>query len=66
LDSSNILIRFEHIYQKNEDPTFSQPAMIDFNGLFPIFNITKVQELGLASTSVLNSNGKVLFLKTIS
>uniref|UniRef100_A0A914E588 Uncharacterized protein n=1 Tax=Acrobeloides nanus TaxID=290746 RepID=A0A914E588_9BILA len=30
--------------------------MIDFNGLFPIFNITKVQELSLASTSVLNSN----------
>lgn len=59
LDSYNVLIRLEHIFQKNEHPDLSRTVTIDLNGIISNFNITQIQELSLAGNQVLNSNGKL-------
>ncbi|CAJ0938021.1 unnamed protein product, partial [Mesorhabditis belari] len=54
--SDGILMRLEHIFQANEDPSLSQPATIDFSNLFTGFTIQSVQELLLGGNK--NSTGK--------
>ena len=53
LDSTNVLIRLEHIYQKNED---SQTVMTDLTSILN-YKIIQVKELSLAANKVLNSSG---------
>lgn len=56
LDSTNVLIRLEHIYQRNEA---SQTVTIDLTGILN-YKIIQVQELSLAANKVLNSSGMLL------
>jgi hypothetical protein len=58
LDSNNFLLRLEHIFQKDEDPTLSQSISIDLSKLFTAYNITQVQELGLAANKILSTLSK--------
>uniref|UniRef100_A0A914C2F7 alpha-mannosidase n=1 Tax=Acrobeloides nanus TaxID=290746 RepID=A0A914C2F7_9BILA len=51
VDSSNILLRLEHIYQSMEDPTLSQPVSINLASLFS-YDIVQIQELSLAANNV--------------
>jgi len=44
-----ILMRFEHIFAKNEDTSLSKPATILLNGLFAEFEVTDFIELNLAA-----------------
>jgi len=54
--SSTILLRLEHLYQKNEDPELSKPASISLKDHLPAFDISSIEELSLSG---LKSLGQV-------
>ena len=48
-----LLIRVEHMFEKGEDATMSQPVSFSMKGLFTKFEITSLQELNLSANQVL-------------
>lgn len=48
INEKRLIIRFEHIFAKDEDVILSKPASIPLNGLFDEFEITDFIELNLA------------------
>ncbi|XP_048762590.2 lysosomal alpha-mannosidase-like isoform X2 [Ostrea edulis] len=48
IEIPQILIRFEHIYEKDEDPVLSQPAVVDLTD-FTTFRIVTMQEFTLGA-----------------
>ena len=49
ISEKRVLMRFEHIYAKGEDPSLSRPVTITLNGLFAEFEIVDFTELNLAA-----------------
>ncbi|KRT79202.1 glycoside hydrolase, partial [Oryctes borbonicus] len=43
----SILLRLEHVLEKNEDPTLSETVTVNLDGLFSYFDITNIQEMTL-------------------
>lgn len=54
-----ILIRFEHILEKDEDEILSQEVEINLEGLFTQFSITSLQETALAGNIPLNKKNRL-------
>nr|XP_022916135.1 lysosomal alpha-mannosidase-like [Onthophagus taurus] len=46
--SNKVLFRLEHTLSNNEDATLSQPAEVNIDGLFTLFDIVDMQEMNLA------------------
>ena len=72
-DKSRFLIRFEHLFEAQEDPQdFSKPVSVDLKSMFKVFNIEKVEEVILnflwfgiirKSGSFIKSTDKALVLE---
>lgn len=45
---NQVLVRFEHILEKDEDPELSQPARFNFGDVFRGFDIASIKEVTLA------------------
>ena len=59
-DKSRFLIRFEHLFEAQEDPQdFSKPVSVDLKSMFKVFNIEKVEEV------ILGANMEVEKLKRL-
>ena len=49
-DKSRFLIRFEHLFETQEDPQdYSKPVSVDLKSMFKVFNIEKVEEVILGA-----------------
>lgn len=60
---ATILLRLEHILEKDEDPLLSQPAIIDLQGLFTTFEIVSIKETTLGGNRLLNEVHRLVFNK---
>ena len=59
-DTSRFLIRFEHLFEAQEDPQdFSKPVSVDLKSMFKVFNVEKVKEV------ILGANMEVEKLKRL-
>jgi lysosomal alpha-mannosidase len=45
----SILLRFEHTFEKNEDPEYSKPARFNFENVFRSFDIASIREVTLSA-----------------
>ena len=45
---NEVLIRFEHIMEKNDDPELSKPARFNFGDVFRGFDVASIKEATLA------------------
>ena len=60
-DKSRFLIRFEHLFEAQEDPEdYSKPVSVDLKSMFKVFNIEKVEEV------ILGANLEVEKLKRLN
>lgn len=62
---ASILFRLEHVLEKGEDPSLSQPAIIDLQGLFTPFEIISIKETTLGANRVLNGTYRLNFKKGV-
>jgi lysosomal alpha-mannosidase len=55
-DSSSLLVRIEHFYEKNEDPVLSQPVNIDLSAFLSAYfpNVIGVKELALGANMLVD------------
>ncbi|KAJ8951631.1 hypothetical protein NQ318_012301 [Aromia moschata] len=51
--TNQILIRLEHILEKNEDPNLSKEETVDLSGLFKTIKVTSMKEYTLAANTPL-------------
>ncbi|UXI16369.1 Mite allergen Der p7 [Sarcoptes scabiei] len=61
--NEEILVRFEHIFQKDEDSNLSKPVRIDLKNLFESLTIVEVKEMTLAANQDVSSLEKRLYFK---
>ncbi|XP_071830046.1 lysosomal alpha-mannosidase-like isoform X3 [Apostichopus japonicus] len=52
---TEILIRLEHMFEKDDDPEYSKNVTVSLKGLFPTLNITGVDEHTLSANQELES-----------
>lgn len=52
--ANSILIRFEHILEKNEDPKYSKSVTFNFKDVFRSFDVEQIQETTLSANQWLN------------
>lgn len=60
---ASILLRLEHVLEKGEDPSLSQPAIIDLQGLFTPFEIVSIKETTLGANHFVNATQRLDFKK---
>lgn len=60
---ASVLLRLEHILEKDEDPLLSQPAIVDLHGLFTPFEIIAIRETTLGANRWLNETQRLSFKK---
>lgn len=53
-DKDRVLVRFEHILEKGEDPEWSKPARFNFEDVFRNFDIDNIREVTLAANQWLD------------
>uniref|UniRef100_A0A915HUZ6 Alpha-mannosidase n=1 Tax=Romanomermis culicivorax TaxID=13658 RepID=A0A915HUZ6_ROMCU len=53
---TNIILRFEHIFQKDEDHEYSRPVTFSVENLFTTFDIVSLDEVNLSVGEYLNPN----------
>lgn len=56
---TEVLLRLEHMFEKDEDPTLSQNVTVSLKGLFPLLGIQKVEELTLSANQDLESASRL-------
>lgn len=56
-----ILVRFEHIFAKDEDPKYSQPVSFDFEDVFRGINVASLRETTLSANQWLNEANRLQF-----
>lgn len=56
-----ILVRFEHILEKDEDPKYSQPVQLKLNEIFVKFKIREIRETTLDGSVWLNEQSRLNF-----
>lgn len=61
--ASSFLLRLEHVLEKDEDPSLSQPAIVDLQGLFTPFEITTIKETTLGANHFLGETKRFDFRK---
>lgn len=61
LTTNSILIRFEHILEKNEDTFHSRPVSFNIRNIFSIFDLTSIRETTLAANQWLNESQRLSF-----
>lgn len=59
--SDSILIRFEHILEKDEDKLYSQAVTFNFQDVFRSFNVISIREATLAANQWLNEAKRLQF-----
>lgn len=59
----SILLRLEHVLEKDEDPSLSQPVIVDLQGLFSPFEIVEIRETTLGANQWLNEKQRLHFRK---
>ncbi|XP_044750282.1 lysosomal alpha-mannosidase isoform X3 [Coccinella septempunctata] len=57
----SVLLRLEHVLEKNEDPVLSQPAAVDLKALFTPFDIISIKETTLGANQWLSDNSRLHF-----
>lgn len=58
-----LLLRLEHVLEKDEDSTLSKPVIVDLQGLFSPFEITSLRETTLGANKWLNEIEPLSFTK---
>lgn len=57
----SLLVRFEHILEKNEDPEYSKPVKFNLEDIFRSFDITDVRETTLAGNQWIEEASRLKF-----
>lgn len=57
----SVLVRFEHILEKNEDPEWSKPARFNFEDVFRTFDIDNIREVTLAANQWIDEKSRFKF-----
>lgn len=60
---ASVLLRLEHVLEKDEDPSLSQPAIVDLQGLFTPFEIVSIKETALGANRLLSEIQRLDFKK---
>ncbi|XP_055640599.1 lysosomal alpha-mannosidase-like isoform X1 [Toxorhynchites rutilus septentrionalis] len=58
---NSILVRFEHLLEKDEDPTYSKPVKFNLQDIFRSFSIEEVHETTLAGNQWKEENTRLKF-----
>lgn len=61
LKTDSILIRFEHIFEPNEDLFYSQPVSLNLRNVFTMFDMISIRETTLAANQWLDESKRLLF-----
>lgn len=61
---SSYLLRLEHTFEKNEDPTLSLPVEVNLKDLFTTFDIISLEETTLGANQLLSENDRLKFSST--
>ncbi|KAK9693086.1 Glycosyl hydrolases family 38 C-terminal beta sandwich domain [Popillia japonica] len=56
---NTLLLRLEHVLEKDEDHTLSMNATVDLNGLFTYFDIVSIQEMTLDGNQPLHESERL-------
>ncbi|XP_058798646.1 lysosomal alpha-mannosidase-like isoform X2 [Phymastichus coffea] len=56
-----VLLRLEHLFERDESPKYSVPARLDINDLFPAFNVLSVLETSLGANRRAKDDGRLLW-----
>lgn len=59
--SYSLLVRFEHILEKNEDPEYSKPVKFNLEDIFRSFDITDVRETTLSGNQWIEEASRLKF-----
>lgn len=57
----SFLLRLEHVFEQNEDPTYSKSAVVKLKDLFTAFEIVSVQETTLGGNQWMKDNNRMKF-----
>lgn len=60
-ENNQILLRFEHIFEKDEDETFSVPQTFNIRELFPTLRFLSIEEMTLDGNKALTSIERLPF-----
>ncbi|XP_045462132.1 lysosomal alpha-mannosidase isoform X1 [Harmonia axyridis] len=58
---TSLLLRLEHVLEKDEDSTLSQPAIVNLKALFTPFEVTSIRETTLGANQWLSENSRLQF-----
>ncbi|XP_055596638.1 lysosomal alpha-mannosidase-like isoform X1 [Uranotaenia lowii] len=58
---NSLLVRFEHLLEKNEDPTYSKPVRFNLQDIFRSFSIDQIRETTLAGNQWKEDNSRLKF-----
>ncbi|XP_055295904.1 lysosomal alpha-mannosidase-like [Sitodiplosis mosellana] len=61
LGPNSILIRFEHIFEENEDKFYSRPVSFNLRNVFTTFDVTSIRETTLAANQWLEESKRLSF-----
>lgn len=61
--ATSILLRLEHVLEKDEDPSLSQPVIVDLQGLFTPFELVEIRETTLGANQWLDEKHRLHFKK---
>ncbi|XP_058064992.1 lysosomal alpha-mannosidase-like, partial [Anopheles bellator] len=56
-----VLVRFEHIFETNEDPSYSQPVEFDIQDWFEHYQITDIKETTLAGNQLKSASQRLVY-----
>lgn len=56
-----VLVRFEHIYEQNEDPEYARSVSFNLNEVFQSLKIKEIRETTLAANQWLNEAKRLTF-----
>lgn len=57
----SLLLRLEHIFEKNEDPVLSKSVTVNLKKLFASFELSSIRETTLGANQWLSENDKLTF-----
>lgn len=60
-NKDSVLVRFEHIFELNEDPEYSKPVTFNFGDVFRGYDIGNIKEVNLAGNQWIEDVNRLQF-----
>lgn len=62
-NKDSLLVRFEHLFEENEDSEYSKPVKFNFENVFKDYDINKIQEVTLSANQWIEDANRLKFRK---